>query len=397
MTLTNSARHGRARGYTIVLKLGTSSICDEVTHFPLLATLSSMVETIIKLQKMGHRVVLVTSGAVGVGLRRLDIASKPSELAKKQAIAAVGQGRLMSLYDNLFGQFNQPIAQILLTKNDLAQRSRYLNARNTFEELFNMNVIPIVNENDTVSVAEIRFGDNDTLSAITAGIIHADYLFLLTDVDCLYTDNPRTNPAARAVQVVDDISKLKEEITVTTPGSALGTGGMVTKLVAAELATAAGVTTIITRGSRPERVFEIIDSLQNGGTGNPPLHTRFVAKHDPMLDRKWWILHGLHNAGSIVVDHGAKLALTRHKSSLFAAGIVRVDGYFNASQAVNVVYEEVGPDGTVESITLAKGLVNYSSVEINIIKGCKSSQFPELLGYVDSPCIVERENLARLA
>ncbi|ORX99786.1 glutamate 5-kinase [Basidiobolus meristosporus CBS 931.73] len=396
MTLTNSVRHGRPQGLTIVLKLGTSSICDEVTHFPLLATLSSMVETIIRLQKMGHRVVLVTSGAVGVGLRRLDLPVKPSELAKKQAIAAVGQGRLMSLYDNLFDQFGQPIAQILLTKNDLAQRSRYLNARNTFEELFNMNVIPIVNENDTVSVAEIRFGDNDTLSAITAGIIHADYLFLLTDVDCLYTDNPRTNPSARPVRVVEDIGELKKEITVTTPGSALGTGGMVTKLVAAELATAAGVTTIITHGSKPERVFEIIDSLQNTSLKTPPLFTRFVAKHVPMMDRKWWILHGLYNAGTIYVDQGAKSALTEHKSSLFAAGIVRVDGHFNANQAVRIVHEETKADGSVESVIVAKGLVNYSSVEINIIKGCKSSQFADLLGYVDSPCIVERENLARL-
>ncbi|KAK9728982.1 Glutamate 5-kinase [Basidiobolus ranarum] len=396
MSLTNSVRHGRNGGLTIVLKLGTSSICDEVTQFPLLATLSSMVETIIKLQKMGHRVVLVTSGAVGVGLRRLDIPVKPSELAKKQAIAAVGQGRLMSLYDNLFGQFNQPIAQILLTKSDLAQRSRYLNARNTFEELFNMNVLPIVNENDTVSVAEIRFGDNDTLSAITAGIIHADYLFLLTDVDCLYTDNPRTNPSALPVKVVDDIGELKKEIVVTDPGSALGTGGMVTKLVAAELATAAGVTTIITRGSQPERVFEIIDCLQNESIKPPPLHTRFVAKHNPMLDRKWWILHGLYNAGSVVVDLGAKAALTQHKSSLFAAGIVRVDGHFNANQAIRIIYEQIKPDGTKESVILAKGLVNYSSVEINIIKGCKSSQFSDLLGYVDSPCIVDRENLARL-
>ncbi|KAK9687068.1 Glutamate 5-kinase [Basidiobolus ranarum] len=156
------------RKLTIVLKLGTSSICDEITHFPLLANLSHIVETIIKLKDIGHRVVLTTSGAVGVGMRALDIDTKPDELAKKQALAATGQGKLMSLYESLFEQFKQPTAQILLTKGDLADHTRYKNARNAIEELFAAGVIPVVNENDTISVNEIRFGDNDTLSAITA-------------------------------------------------------------------------------------------------------------------------------------------------------------------------------------------------------------------------------------
>ncbi|KAJ2048446.1 Glutamate 5-kinase, partial [Coemansia sp. S2] len=169
------------KSLTIVLKLGTSSICDSVTHMPMLANLSLMVETIVKLKELGHRVVLVSSGAVGLGMRRLGIPVKPKELAVIQAIAAVGQGRLMALYDDLFGQLAQPVAQVLLTRNDLSQRTQYLNACNTFEALLEMNVVPIVNENDTVSLGEIRFGDNDTLSAITAGMVHADYLFLLTD------------------------------------------------------------------------------------------------------------------------------------------------------------------------------------------------------------------------
>ncbi|KAG0075940.1 hypothetical protein BGZ92_002648 [Podila epicladia] len=255
---------------TIVIKLGTSSICDEVTHFPLLSTLSLIVETILKLKAQGHRVVLVTSGAIGVGLRRLNLPSKPKDLAQVQAIAAVGQGRLMSLYDDLFSQFNQPIAQILLTKNDLADRTQYLNACNTIDALLEMGVVPIVNENDTISVSEIRFGDNDTLSAITAGMIHADYLFLMTDVDCLYTDNPRSNPDAKPVLVVDDIAALKEKVSVATAGSSLGTGGMVTKLIAAELATAAGVTTVISRGSTPQRIFQIISQpIQHIGSASP--------------------------------------------------------------------------------------------------------------------------------
>ncbi|KAF9119208.1 hypothetical protein BGW39_000480 [Mortierella sp. 14UC] len=417
-------------GLTIVIKLGTSSICDEITHFPLLSTLSLIVETILKLKAQGHRVVLVTSGAIGVGLRRLNLASKPKDLAQVQAIAAVGQGRLMSLYDDLFSQFNQPIAQILLTKNDLADRTQYLNACNTIDALLEMGVVPIVNENDTISVSEIRFGDNDTLSAITAGMIHADYLFLMTDVDCLYTDNPRTNPDAKPVMTVDDIAALKETVSVASAGSSLGTGGMVTKLIAAELATAAGVTTVISRGSTPQNIFRIISQpIQHIGSASPkqdaqtevttslgaatiaslPLHTRFLAKDNPMVDRKWWILHGLHAAGTIYIDQGAYKAITNasQKSSLFAAGIVSCKGTFVAQQSVRVVYRprdylKKDEQGQVveeyngpEEIELGKGLVNYASHEILRIMGCHSRQIIERLGYADAECVIHRENLTR--
>ncbi|KAG0288306.1 hypothetical protein BGZ96_007884 [Linnemannia gamsii] len=418
-------------GLTIVIKLGTSSICDEITHFPLLSTLSLIVETILKLKAQGHRVVLVTSGAIGVGLRRLNLASKPKDLAQVQAIAAVGQGRLMSLYDDLFSQFNQPIAQILLTKNDLADRTQYLNACNTIDALLEMGVVPIVNENDTISVSEIRFGDNDTLSAITAGMIHADYLFLMTDVDCLYTDNPRTNPDAKPVMTVDDIAALKDKVSVASAGSSLGTGGMVTKLIAAELATAAGVTTVISRGSTPQNIFQIISQpIQHVGSVSPkpdsetaeatnalagatisslPLHTRFLAKDNPMVDRKWWILHGLHAAGTIYIDQGAYKAITNasQKSSLFAAGIVDCKGTFVAQQSVRVVYKprdylKKNEQGQVveeyngpEEIDLGKGLVNYASHEILRIKGCHSRQIIDRLGYADAECVIHRENLTR--
>ncbi|KAG0346402.1 hypothetical protein BG004_001812 [Podila humilis] len=410
---------------TIVIKLGTSSICDEVTHFPLLSTLSLIVETILKLKGMGHRVVLVTSGAIGVGLRRLNLATKPKDLAQVQAIAAVGQGRLMSLYDDLFSQFNQPIAQLLLTKNDLADRTQYLNACNTIDALLEMGVVPIVNENDTISVSEIRFGDNDTLSAITAGMIHADYLFLMTDVDCLYTDNPRSNPDAKPVLVVDDIAALKEKVSVATAGSSLGTGGMVTKLIAAELATAAGVTTVISRGSNPQRIFQIISQpIQHIGSASPkqgsrsstpttnspstmasasfpaeamPLHTRFLAKDNPMVDRKWWIMHGLHAAGTIYIDHGAYKAITNmsQKSSLFSAGITGCKGTFVAQQSVRVVYKAKKTnegDAEPQEVEVGKGLVNYASHEILRIMGCHSKQIVERLGYADAECIIHRQN-----
>ncbi|KAI7901357.1 glutamate 5-kinase [Cokeromyces recurvatus] len=386
---------------TIVLKIGTSSICNEVTHFPLLSNLSALVESVLNLRSYGHRVILVTSAAVGTGLRRLNMAEKPSKLAARQAVAAVGQGRLMALYDDLFGQFHQPVAQILLTKNDLADRSQYLNAVNCVEELLDMGVVPIVNENDTISTQGIRFGDNDTLSAIIAGMVKADYLFLLTDVDCLYTDNPRTNPNAKPVTVCEDMLKLKEQVSVASMGSALGTGGMATKLVAAELATAAGVTTIITNGSKPNNIINIIKADRKTSdefTEEHPLHTRFIAKNNPMLDRKWWIQYGLHTAGVIYVDEGAATAILkpRLKSSLFAAGIVDVEGNFVAQQAVNIVLREKTKEGETKDIIIGKGLVNYPSIEINRIKHCRSTEIASILGYVDSECVIHRDNLVRL-
>ncbi|KAL9090482.1 MAG: hypothetical protein Q9165_005243 [Trypethelium subeluteriae] len=241
----------------IVIKLGTSSIVDERTHEPKISILSTIVETAVTLRKDGHKVIIVSSGAIGVGLRRMDMEKRPkNNLPQNQALAAIGQCRLMTLWDNLFTHLRQPVAQILLTRNDIADRTQYLNAQNTFFELLRMGVIPIVNENDTLAVTEINFGDNDTLSAITAGMVQADYLFLMTDVDCLYERNPRTDPDARAIEVVEDISALEAD--VSSPGSALGTGGMSTKIVAARLATSAGVTTVITRSSQPGNIASIV-------------------------------------------------------------------------------------------------------------------------------------------
>ncbi|KAF2260747.1 glutamate 5-kinase-like protein [Lojkania enalia] len=372
---------------TVVIKLGTSSIVDEKTHEPLLSILSLIVETAIKLHQDGHRVVIVSSGAIGVGLRRMDLDKRPKHLPKVQALAAIGQCKLMSLWDQLFGHVRQPIAQILLTRNDIADRTQYQNAQNTFFELLHMGVIPIVNENDTLAVTEIKFGDNDTLSAITAGMVQADYLFLMTDVDCLYDKNPRTNPDAKAIEVVAEIADLA--VDVSSAGSALGTGGMSTKLVAARLATSAGVTTVITKSSKPGNIASIIKyaeaqkaarissrnsvaNLQDEGTPisqtvalsinslnhtptssaftktptrtpppqlnpeQPPLHTRFLPISHPIRDRYFWILHGLAPHGTIYIDNGAHHAL-RDKAGLLPIGIVDVDGHFAQQEAVRLV------------------------------------------------------------
>jgi glutamate 5-kinase len=194
--------------YTIVIKLGTSSLVDEVTREPRIANMSLIVETIVNLRRQGHKIVVVSSGAIAFGMKRVGLSKKPTKLAAVQALASIGQGRLIGLFDDLFRQLNQAIAQILITRNDIMDYTQYKNATNTISELLDMGVIPIVNENDTLSVAEIKFGDNDTLSAITAGMIHADYLFLLTDVQCLYSDNPRVNPDAVPILVVDKIDEL---------------------------------------------------------------------------------------------------------------------------------------------------------------------------------------------
>lgn len=424
-------------GVLSLTNTGTSSIVDEKTHEPLLSILSLIVETAVKLRKDGHKVIIVSSGAIGVGLRRMDIEKRPKHLPRVQALAAIGQCRLMSLWDSLFAHLQQPIAQILLTRLDIADRTQYRNAQNTISELLDMGVIPIVNENDTLAVAEIKFGDNDTLSAITAAMVHADYLFLMTDVDCLYDKNPRSNPDAKAIEVVEDIGALQAD--VSSAGSSLGTGGMGTKIVAARLATAAGVTTVITRSSNPGNIVNVIRYVQSqkGSSGvqtpirpaqaqqttsgdieeplarstasldlevlTAPLHTRFVPSDHPIRDRYFWLLHGLAPHGTIYIDAGAHRALT-NKAGLLPVGIVDVEGHFAQQEAVRlVVVNRISAtnghadgeklwDGT--PVEVGRALVNYSAAEIARIKGVKSSEITALLGYADSEYVALRENIS---
>ncbi|KAF9883453.1 hypothetical protein FE257_003451 [Aspergillus nanangensis] len=394
--------------------VGTSSIVDENTHEPILSILTLIVETVAKLHRDGHNVVLVSSGAVGVGLRRMDVNERPTNLPRIQALAAVGQCRLMSLWDGLFSHLRLPVAQILLTRNDIADTTQYVNAQNTFSQLFEMGVVPIVNENDTLAVSEIKFGDNDTLSAITAAMVKADYLFLMTDVDCLYTANPRTNPDAKPIEVVDDISSIEAD--VSSAGSSLGTGGMSTKIVAAKLGTSAGVTTIITKSSKPGNVHEIVTYLQrleqdSQGTTvptdgsallSPPLHTRFLRSDHPIQSRSFWLLHGLNPHGTIYIDQGAYSALL-NKASLLPAGVVDVDGHFAQQEAVRlVVVQKLSPDSLngdflhhgQEPRVVGSALVNYGSHEIACIKGHRSTQIHSILGYADSEYVAFHENIS---
>ncbi|KAL2752814.1 hypothetical protein ACRALDRAFT_2029954 [Sodiomyces alcalophilus JCM 7366] len=416
------------RPLTVVIKLGTSSIVDEETHQPLLSVLTLIVETAVKLKNDGHRVIIVSSGAIGVGLLRMEMEKRPKYLAGLQALAAIGQCRLISLWDSLFSHFRQPVAQILLTRNDIADRSRYLNAQNTFNELLDLGVIPIVNENDTLAVSEIKFGDNDTLSAITAGMVHADILFLMTDVDCLYDKNPRTHPDAKAIEIVDDISQLEAD--VSTAGSALGTGGMLTKIVAARLATSVGVTTIITRSSNPGNIVKIaryehaqrnlalLNSIASSDDSSaedslirstaslrldrlekPPLHTCFLPSAEPMRDRHFWLLHTLRPNGTVFIDGGAYNALLK-KAGLLPAGVVDIEGNFSQQEAVRIAVVDrlpiAAPNGrlwTGTPLEVGRAIVNYAAHEVARIKGHQSSEIRGLLGYADSEYVVERQHI----
>ena len=283
---------------TLVIKIGTSSLTRSQTSQLALSTIATLAETLCDLRRQGNRVILVSSGAVGVGCARLGLSERPRAIALKQAVAAVGQGRLIRVYDDLFNTLQQPIAQVLLTRSDLVQRSRYLNVYNTFEALLELGVIPIVNENDTVAVEELKFGDNDTLSALVASLVEADWLFLLTDVDRLYSADPRSFPDAQPITLVKHIEQLAQmQVQTGDRGSQWGTGGMMTKISAARIATAAGVRTVITQGRFPHNIEKILQGESIG--------TQFEPQLQPSSARKRWIAYGLIPVGKLFLDEGA--------------------------------------------------------------------------------------------
>ena len=371
---TSSAKSQSLKSQTIVVKIGTSSLTAHNQQLAL-SVLARLVETLSQLQRQGHRVILVSSGAVGVGCARLGLNERPKAIEQKQAVAAVGQGRLMRVYDDLFTVLEQPIAQVLLTRSDLMQRSRYVNSYHTFQQLFNLNVIPIVNENDTVAVDELKFGDNDTLSALVASLVGANWLFLLTDVDRLYSADPRANPDAEPITWVQHLEDLN--IDVGDRGSAWGTGGMITKLEAARIATSAGIRMAITNGKVPENIFRIL--------AGEPLGTQFAPKPNPSNARKRWIANGLRPSGRLYLDAGAVRAISHDGKSLLSAGILAIEGDFQVQDAV-VLCDRNGQE-------IARGLVNYNHNELQQIRGRRSSEISMILGYDGADTVVHRDNL----
>jgi len=362
---------------TLVIKIGTSSLTNPETGMLALSTIASLVEALCRLQRQGHRVVLVSSGAVGVGCTRLGLKERPRTMAMKQAVAAVGQGRLMRVYDDFFTSLSQPIAQVLITRGDLTRRSRYVNAYRTFRQLLALGVIPIVNENDTLAVDEIKFGDNDTLSAMVAGLVGADWLFLLTDVDRLYSADPRFNPEAKPISLVEDIKELQTQVQVGDRGSNWGTGGMVTKITAARIATSAGVRTVIMEGRSPHNIEKILQG--------EPLGTQFEPAAQHQNARKRWIANGLIPAGKLYLDAGAVKAIAQAGKSLLAAGITLIEGEFQPRDAVQLC-DQHGNE-------IARGIVNYSSTDLQKIRGHHSDQIAQILGHEGAETVIHRDNL----
>lgn len=358
----------------LVIKVGSSLLTDSA-HGIDTGMVNYLASLIASLQQQGMQVCLVSSGAVAAGRVHLGWLGRKLSVHEKQAAAAVGQPSLMHAYKEAFAQHGLQVAQMLLTKDDLRHRRRYLNASNTSETLFAAGVVPIVNENDTVVVEEIKFGDNDALGALVSLVIDADLMVMMTDVSGLYDKNPATHADASRLGLVDGITPEVMEM-AGDAGSDFGTGGMVSKLKAARISTTGGVTAVIVSGREREALSALLAGEDVG--------TVFRCGEDRQTRRQHWIAEVLHVAGMITVDAGAMQALQRHGGSLLPIGVVRVDGRFDKGECV----ELYGPDGLI-----GRGLVNYNADELSRIAGVQSEQIENVLGYVDFTSVVHRDNL----
>ncbi len=359
----------------VVVKVGTSTLMHNTGKLNL-NRMEQFVRQLVDLQNQGREVVLVTSGAVGVGLGRLGFTERPASIMERQAVAAVGQGLLMQVYEKFFSEYGQIVAQILLTRNDISDRKRYLNARNTILTLLKYRVIPIINENDTVATEELKIGENDTLSALVAGLIEADLLILLSDIDGLYTADPKKNSDAALIPIVPEIDAKILKM-AGGAGSEFGTGGMLTKLEAAKMATAAGTAMVLMNGQNPLQIQSIFQ-------GNP-IGTLFSSSQPLVNSRKRWIAYGPIANGELVVDQGAERALLKQGTSLLPSGIINLGGEFEEGDLIRIL--------NTNQMELGRGLTNYSSEHLQKIKGKKSSEIEIILGYKAADEVIHRDNL----
>lgn len=362
----------------VVIKVGSSLVTNEgkgLDH----AALARWAEQIARLAESGKQVVLVSSGAIAEGLQRLGWAKRPKALNELQAAAAVGQMGLVQAYESIFRQHGLHAAQVLLTHEDLADRTRYLNARSTLLTLLGLRVVPVINENDTVSTDEIKLGDNDTLGALVTNLIEADCLVILTDQKGLYTADPRKHPDAQFVHEARAGDPELERM-AGGAGSSVGTGGMLTKILAAKRAARSGADTLIAWG-REENVLLRLAAGELIGT-------QLVAEQATLAARKQWMADHLQLRGKLIVDEGAAKALASSGKSLLPVGVKSVQGEFERGEVVACLDQ----DGR----EIARGLVNYSSAEARRIAGKPTSAIESLLGYVDEPELIHRDNLVRL-
>lgn len=351
---------------------GEDGLNDDVIH-----QLSHQINDLLN---AGLEVLLVSSGAMAAGQRKVGLRQRPDEIPKRQAIAAVGQAGLILTYENAFARYDRKVAQILLTNDDLSvSRRRYLNARNTLHTLLSWHVLPIINENDTVVVEEIKFGDNDNLSALITLMMDADLLINLTDIDSLYTGDPRSDPAAEKIAVVENISREIEKVASGMPG-ALGTGGMLSKIKAARKVTTAGIPMVIANGKTDGILQKLFEAESCG--------TFFVPGRARISNRKCWIGFTVKPRGAITIDDGAVSAIIDNGKSLLPGGIVKAEGDFGIGAPV-VIKDRRGR-------RLATGLVNYNASEIRKIRGCQSSQIKAVLDHKPYDEVIHRDNMAVL-
>jgi glutamate 5-kinase len=373
MTMGSKLRFGSAK--RVVVKVGSNVLTED--NGLNLKAIRSIARQISQLIESGLEVILVSSGAMASGVKKIGLAARPDALPKRQAVAAIGQAGLMMEYEKAFGRYHRQVAQILLTSEDLSSRKRYLNARNTLCTLLSWKVVPIINENDTVWVEEIKLGDNDNLAAMITLLMDADVLINLTDIDGLYTKDPRTWPEAELISTVSTISKETEKLAGDIPG-ALGTGGMISKIKAARKVNSAGVPMVIARGDLPNILLKLFAGQKHG--------TYFIPKKQRLASRKCWIAFSLKPKGIIKLDDGAVKALLKKGKSLLPSGIIAVTDYFGVGAPVEFQNRN--------NETLGIGLVNYSSTEIQKIMGLKSNHIKQVLGHKSYDEVIHRDNLA---
>ena len=362
-----------------VIKIGSALLTNDGTGLALDA-IDSWVEQMAALRRQGHELVLVSSGAVAEGMTRLGWRQRPHALHELQAAAAVGQMGLVQAYESRFQRFGLHTAQVLLTHDDLLHRQRYLNARSTLRTLLRLNVIPVVNENDTVATEEIRFGDNDSLGALVANLVEADLLVFLTDQGGMYDSDPRSNPDAALIPEAQ-AGDLKLESMAAGSGGALGRGGMLTKVRAAARAARSGTMTLIVSG-KEENVLQRIGADEQLGT-------RLYPANAPLAARKQWLASQLQVRGRLILDEGAVNVLRAAGRSLLAVGVTEVKGSFSRGDLVVCL----APGGE----EIARGLVNYNADETRRVIGKASKQFEDILGYIDEPELIHRDNLVLTA
>ncbi len=371
---TNNRKRLLKNARRIVIKAGSGILTGNDGFNS--TVINSLTNDICDLKSRGFEIILVSSGAIAAGMKKMGYEKKPDGISEKQAMAAIGQSRLMMAYEKAFGRHGVTVAQILITRDDLNNRRRYLNARNTIFTLLSWGILPIINENDTVVIDEIKFGDNDNLSAMVANMTESNLLTILTDTDGLYDDDPRINKNAKLIPLINKIGSSHFQFATSVPG-ALGTGGMASKITAARKATLKGIPVIIANGRTKNIIRKILKGEETG--------TLFLPQTKAVCGRKHWIAFTRAIKGKIIIDDGAVKALIKNGKSLLPSGVIGVSGRFNRGDSVQIV--------DCNDNEIAVGMVDYNHSELEKVKGLNSRKIEEMLGFKHNDEIIHRDNL----